>query len=201
MIDKLATNITCFYLKKDVIPQKEFDSYKYGFEILLSTVINIAIVLGVSVLISSPLEGILFMAAFIVTRSVGGGYHANSHRACIIIFTSVFILFCIFLRILDKEMVVIYCLLSSFISAITIAKIAPVEAINKPLSIRKRKKMESMSLIVASSFMIISLGLYYFSRIPGDMIACLLSGELAAAISMAVGAIINKKEGEHEVIV
>ena len=76
MIKKLANSMAYFYANNQYIPMSEINSYVYGFEILLSTVINIALVLIIASFLHLFIEAILFMGAFILIRNVGGGYHA-----------------------------------------------------------------------------------------------------------------------------
>ena len=80
---KEIRRMACFYIKHEYISEKEQNSYQYGFEILLSTIFNIAVVLCAAALLQSFLGAVLYMGSFILFRRVAGGYHAKKHWMCI----------------------------------------------------------------------------------------------------------------------
>jgi len=198
MIKKLANSMVCFYVKNNYISENETSSYVYGFEILLSTLLNTLLVLVAALFMHSFIEAIFYMAAFISLRTSGGGYHAKSHRACILTFTVMFIVFCLTINILDGKIPAMYSLFCSMVSAIIIWSVAPVEAPNKPLSSAKRKRYRSISLVVGCVFMVLALVTYLTSVIP-EITVYIFSGELAAALTMVAGAITTtRKEDDYE---
>ena len=194
MIKKLAKNIARFFVTKEYINPFEINSYQYGFEILLSTLFSIIPVLVLSLFFHSLLGALLYLASFILMRTTCGGYHAKKQSTCMLIFLSIFVIFSIGIRFLSNNIIAIYNMICTIISSLIIWKVAPVEASNKPLSYKTRRRNEKLCLAVGCIFMALSLTLYITITTPIIETAYLFSGELAAALSMIAGSI-KQKEG------
>ena len=196
MIKKLANSMASYYAYNQYIPMGEINSYVYGFEILLSTVINIALVLIIASFFHSLFESVYFMGTFILIRNAGGGYHAKSHIACILTFTTIFTVFCLMFNILSNYIPHMYNIACSISSIIIIWYIAPVEAPNKPLSTSKRKRYKKISVMYAFGFLILALITNMINILPNKLIY-VFSGEFAASFTLIVGAI-KRKEVVYE---
>ena len=65
------------------IIQKEFEAiYIYGFELLLSFVVSVSIILALSILIRKFFESLIFLVLFIAIRQFTGGFHARTYLKC-----------------------------------------------------------------------------------------------------------------------
>ena len=198
MIEKLASNITYFYLYNHIIPTDEYEAYQYGFEILLSTLVNIIAVIIISVFFKSTPGAVVYMSAFIIMRSAGGGYHADNHMTCILSFSCIFTLFCCLNQSMTNNLIALYNPICTTASAIIIWIYAPVEAPNKPLSETKLERYRFISLSVGCGFMIMELIDYFTMWIPATLSIYLFSGQLAAALSITAGAIKNERRDQVE---
>lgn len=87
MITSLAQRIANFLFKNNAIDEKKIDIYIYGFEIIISSCINIIIATILGILFSQLIECLIFLLSFIFLRKYCGGYHANTYSKCNIIFT------------------------------------------------------------------------------------------------------------------
>ncbi|MCR5194761.1 MAG: accessory gene regulator B family protein [Pseudobutyrivibrio sp.] len=84
-MDTIATKITEYILKKDIISKENFEIYKYGFvcfiELALSTLTSVVI----SLYLGMFLECLFFFLLFIPLRSFGGGIHMDKYWQCYIV--------------------------------------------------------------------------------------------------------------------
>jgi len=187
MIAKLSAITALFFANKDVYSHDEIDIYKYGFELLFSTIINSACILLIAALMGIVFESVLFAAAFIPLRLSAGGYHAKHHWSCILSTNTIFFAFAMMLRYMYTNFMLPYILLSVTVSFLLIWKLSPVEAVNKPLSIDQRKKQRNRSITIAAINMTIVIASYMLPQIPVSIVAYYISGMLAASLSLIMG--------------
>lgn len=145
------------YLEKNapsaISDESDSTFIRYGIEITLSSILNIVIIISLSVVFHSLLEGVLFLAVFITTRQFTGGFHANTYLRCNIVFSLCFLTalglykFVISLPVLIA--VVIY-----IADIVTISIMCPVENLNKPIAGKRqyyRFKIISVFLFLSQS--------------------------------------------------
>jgi accessory gene regulator B len=197
MIAKLAENMAMFYANKNVYDHNQIDVYKYGFELLISTVINCFTVLVISIFLGTLLDALLFMAAFVPLRTTAGGYHANHHWSCILGFNTIFFVFTIFCNRLPMGLVMPYALGAVIISSSLVWSFSPVEAINKPLTAEKRERNRRNSIIITSVNMVLIILLYYLPIIPVESISYYVSGALTAGLLLPITDMLNMKAKQH----
>jgi len=191
MIGKIAGNMASFYARNDLISGDEIESYKYGFEILLSTICNILLVMAIAAVVGAVPGALCYMAAFALLRCVAGGYHAPSHAVCILEYAAGFAIFAAVAFFLPPLYSALYALVCSIASAAVILKWAPVEAPNKPLSTRKRLRLERLSLFVGAVFTLFAMTIS-LAGLHSGLYIYVFSGELAAALSVAAGSRLSK---------
>ena len=86
MITALARIVTDFFLKYKAINNEDADIYQYGNEIIISSVIDLLIVFILGLIYKELLNAVLFFISFLLLRTFGGGYHANTYLKCKIIY-------------------------------------------------------------------------------------------------------------------
>lgn len=91
MIKKAAAGYVGWLCANGIVAPEKNKIYAYGMELVLSGLVNVLSVLLISILIFHPADGLLFLVAFIPLRTTAGGYHANSHLSCNIVFLSTFV--------------------------------------------------------------------------------------------------------------
>ena len=91
MIKKAAAGYTGWLCANGIVAPEKNKIYAYGMELVLSGLVNVLSVLLISILLFHPVDGLLFLAAFIPLRTTAGGYHANSHLSCNLVFLGTFI--------------------------------------------------------------------------------------------------------------
>ena len=195
MISKFALVLAGHFADRDIYKREEISIYKYGFELLLSTILNMAGILLISVFMDTVVGAVFFCAAFIPLRLSAGGYHAKHHWSCIVGFNIIFLAFAALHHYMSAGHILPYLLVSVLISSLLIWSLAPVEAVNKPLKDEQRKRQRQRSIIIACVNLAITLLFFTGQSINKflPLFAFYNSGALAASLSLLAAEILNKQ--------
>ena len=194
MIPAWAENISSFFIDNSVISENDRKVYSYCFELLISELINILIILAVTILSKQYVNIAVFLSAFLLLRKCAGGYHANTHCGCTII------LFLILTFFIISEIVLSYkskCILQFFNILTTLPIIcifAPVDNFNKPLKNEQRKKFKTYSIIITVALIGV---ICFFALIKFEKSYELSCGMFIVAVSIVAAKL---KEGKHYLI-
>ncbi len=91
------------FCEQKVIDEAKADAYVYGYELLISSVVSILLVVLITVLYEVMCGYTLsFLIGFIPQRIYIGGYHATSHTRCYLAFSGL-ALICILLSKAIKQ--------------------------------------------------------------------------------------------------
>ena len=196
MISKMSLLLSNYFARKGVYPLKKIRVYQYGFELLLSTIINLLGILFTAVFMGIILEAIFFCIGFISLRRMAGGYHAKHHWSCIIGFNVIFSVFAVFHQYLNERFTSTYLLFAMIMSTIFIWLLAPVEAVNKPLgdSHKNRQRKKSTALICFSLVATLSLCHFELHDDYRTIFAFYISGIFAASLSLVAAIVANGRE-------
>lgn len=188
MISQLAQRLAYFFVEKNIIQAEEKEVYAYGYEIMISEIINWIITIIIVLFTGKIIETFVYMLAFMRLRGALGGFHANSHIGCIVISTVVYI---ICLYIIYQTPINIYWIL--IIAGLVlhmglVFAIAPVAHTNKPFvneaeCLKFRKKSHRLSIIYGTICIIFLLSPLYMLK---SYSYCILLGMLSSSISMVV---------------
>jgi len=192
MIAKASNKIAIYFANNNIFKQEEVSVYSYGFELLLSTILNGLGILMISIFMKDILASILFTLAFIPLRLAGGGYHAKHHWSCILSINVAFLFFIVLLNNVSESFTSYYVLFVSMISSLIVWILAPVEAANKPVSESKQKNMRKRSIFIAIINMLVALSFFTIPILPVKIAAYYLSGAFASSVSMVVASITSK---------
>ena len=166
MIKKAAAGYVGWLCANGIVAPEKNKIYAYGMELVLSGLVNVLSVLLISILIFHPADGLLFLVAFIPLRTTAGGYHANSHLSCNIVFLSTFVaLECLGHLLLKYGSVILY-LAIAVISLVTLLILSPSEAKNKPLTPEQRRRNRRRSLILGGLNLAIGIFLIWGLQAP-----------------------------------
>lgn len=184
MINSMTVALCNKLCRLGIFPKKREKVYIYGFELLISSVIGIMVLIAISIAEGNCFAWLPYLLGFIPARITGGGYHAKTHFTCILSFSLVFSLFLLLSNHVDIRPIT-YIFLSLATLIISLA-VAPVEAINKPLTKEKRIKNRKRCLMCAIITQVMAM-LICVMRIPcGEYIDLYFFGEFAAGMSMIV---------------
>ena len=70
-----------------MVDESKADAYVYGYELLISSVVSVLLVILVSAVCGDVRYSLSFLIGFIPQRIYIGGYHATSHTRCYLAFT------------------------------------------------------------------------------------------------------------------
>ena len=192
MINKMASFITHYFIKKEIITRNEYDIYLYGFELLISTIINGMSIIMISLFMGCFFGGILFMIAFIPLRITTGGYHAKNHFLCFLTINITFGILLLCIRLVSIDNAIPVSLFIVLFSSLSIWGFAPVGNKNKPLSYTQVNYLKTKSLYFATINMLLLIFLFIFPNALFLLLIYYYSGVFAASASLIVAYIKNK---------
>ena len=141
-------------------------------------------VLLISILLFHPVDGLIFLVAFIPLRTTAGGYHANSHLSCNLVFLGTFIVLEALGYWLQKYCTIPLYLATAVISLVTLLILSPSEAKNKPLTLEQRRRNRRRSLILGGLNLAIGIILIWVLQVPASWCTSYYLGVIAASIAM-----------------
>lgn len=191
MIQTAAAALAGQWAKDGVIQAADTEAYQYGLELMLSTLMNIAVMLGLSIAAGHAWLFVPYLAAFIPLRLSAGGYHAKRHSGCILFNAGTYFAGLSVMILLPTQATAILCIMESCFSLVVIVLFAPVPAKNKPLSAREHKRNRRISLSLGFLFLTLCV-LFYSSNalafIWSRMVFC---GQAAATMLLMVEKIVS----------
>ena len=91
MVESSANKITSFLICNNIIEQKEYNLYLYGFKTLIAFIVNIVVILIIGNMLNRFKETVLFLACYCPIRQFTGGYHAENYKKCLLTFISIYL--------------------------------------------------------------------------------------------------------------
>lgn len=193
----LSDKLTECYVKINDVQEEKIEIYRYGFKLIISDIINFAIILTLGVLIGSFLDSVCFLIVLVVVRRFSGGFHAKTFLVCrlsmIITYLCVQILSDLLGELSDFNLII--SLVINIISLTVIVCHSPVENVNKPLNDRQRKINKRKAIIASLLCFALSQIMIIADIDEGVTISLTLA---AVAILMPIGLAV-KKRGENNV--
>ena len=160
MINRLSRSIVLFFTQKNIISNSELDSYIYGFQFLLSTMLNLSTILLIMIYTGKITETILYIISVFILRHHTGGYHAKTPERCFVMTIGVYILMLFIISIITINLSII--ISGLFLPAlIIIIKFAPIVHKNNPVHgsdlYRHRRYSVIISTLIACAVIIFAL--------------------------------------------
>jgi len=162
MIENLSAKSVRLLLNNYIIKEEDQDIYKYGLELLFSTIINVILVITIGCLFGKLPQTILFLLEYCSVKRYAGGYHARTHVRCIVTFSVLYFIMLVVFEVFDLSKVNAASLLVGAISFLLVMILAPMEDANKPLEEEERKLyfLKCRQLLLLSSVINILLFVY-----------------------------------------
>lgn len=160
----------------------------FGYELLIIAFVGIMLMVVVSCYVQQPLAWIPFLIGFAPLRTTAGGFHANKQWKCYIVSTCIYAA-CLLYASKIVSVGPVQIVLAAVTAVITWC-MAPVEAINKPLSETKRNKNRLRSIIIVCMDMIVAI-ITCLAEISNVAISLFFLGGISASISLVVAKVIN----------
>lgn len=187
MIRSAAVALAKQWAKNGVIHAADIEAYQYGLELMISTLINISVMIGLSIAFGHVWLFIPYLAAFIPLRLSAGGYHAEHHLSCTLFNAIVYFASLIVVNMLKSPVTNLACIIESCVSLSVIFLLAPVPARNKPLSTTERKRNRHISLGLGFLFLILCMLFYYTQILEHIWCKILFCGQAAATLLLVLG--------------
>ena len=148
MINRLSKSIALFFAKNSIISNDDIDSYIYGFQLLLSILLNLSTISLIMIYSGKIKETILYITSTFVLRHHTGGYHAKTPERCFILTTSIDILILIIVNIvtIKPSIIILGLLIPSFI---VIWKLSPIVHENNPVRESDLYRHRQYSIIIS----------------------------------------------------
>lgn len=163
IISLLSNQIVDRLCNSGIIPNEQKPIYVYGFEIVISSIIGLLLVLVLSLVSDHFIDGVFFYVVFVVTRTYTGGYHANSYLKCNVVFSTVYILVLVLSELLaSMYSIVMHCMILVIYFAAVLG-LAPMENLNKPMSDKEISINRTKCIVLSIIWCSISLLLYELS--------------------------------------
>jgi accessory gene regulator B len=190
----MASKMAFFLVRREIVREEKSDIYAFGLEILIASVVNGILAAAISLSLGIFWQSMLMLFPFLLIRSNGGGYHADSHTGCMLGFVFVYSSFLFAAKHLPPGTVLPLALCSLMIGTAVILAIGPLPHKNRPVSGRELKSFSVKTRILAVLLAIVgSVGLFFS---PCLFIYFAL-GIVIAAGSLLAGCIQTKSEGGH----
>lgn len=189
MIRFLSSKLADFLWKKQVISDEDREICVYGYELIISSLFGVGLVLALGAVIDKMVDTVIFIVVFMLTRQYCGGYHANSYVKCITVFSAVYCIVIALTTLMSATFGVVVWVMTIAAAESVIIELSPMENENKPMSDHEKKKNRIISVIISLAVSAISAGILAVSKEISLLIALTL---LSTAVLMIIEK--NKKE-------
>lgn len=139
MISNMASCIVDALIRNKVIDIQSTSVYQYGFEIFISSVLTVLIIIISGILFHCLTAAMVYFILFVLLRSICGGYHAKTYWQCNLTFAVVTTAVLLVFRFMTLEQFEELHICSIIFSILVTAHYAPIENENKPLSAKQKK--------------------------------------------------------------
>lgn len=181
MITQSASRIVDTGIRRNRILEEEKDVYLYGYTILIETLICMICSLAIGIVFVKIIELLLFLGSFILLRTFGGGYHANTAKNCITLSALMIAVFCITIRsriFIDQSFGLILIVgISTIIVFLLRSKITVKEEVVE-------KRRTSVTRMLYLLFLLMTCILHYYKL--NDYAVCISLSQLVWLTSLVV---------------
>lgn len=195
VVTKISEIITDILLRSKVIKKEDYEIYRYGYEIGVSTLTSIIVVLLIGIFWGKILETCIFLIVFSSSRIFCGGFHAHTEWHCKICYWTMYILTILLVGISNQMpyMSMLYLLIGILIVT-CIFLYAPIENVNKPLLQEEKREYRKKSFAIVITFLVCATITYkvYYTACSTIMFSLLIVGGL-----MIYDTQLNKNGGVH----
>lgn len=187
MFEFLAEKTTEMLESRNIISEDRA-IYRYGIEIVISTIAGTVLLMTVGVIFNCVLEAIIYDTMFFTLRRYTGGYHSTTHVGCIGTFMLCFMIY-IFIKPYIDISIILVCIIILMAIAI-IASLSPVQSNNKILNELEQQQYRLYSIILSIIVGIICLVLKVLNI---DIYKILTYSFSLIIILMIGGKVLNEK--------
>ncbi|PKM93595.1 MAG: hypothetical protein CVU84_14590 [Firmicutes bacterium HGW-Firmicutes-1] len=158
MISNISSKLAIVMYKNNNKQIADIEVYKYGLELMISSIVNMLVMIGLSLALSCFKEAILYILFFAILRISAGGYHASTHFKCLLLYSLIMFPIIRFIEILKVGLNSHFVLLVCCVSIFCVFRYAPVDSENKPLNKKEYylfKKSSRNTVLIQSTILIL----------------------------------------------
>lgn len=174
MIQTAATLFTRYMIRQGVC-KEDFEVHCYGIEVILSTVIDLFLILTVGYISNMMIEALVFYFGFWIIRKFSGGYHCKTYFYCISLHVLTFMAFTLTVALFQNFYVkAITCV----VGILTFLWLSPIK--NRKCTEATYVKYKCISLLVLLLYILLSWSTFYgemftylILSVSGYMLVCI----------------------------
>ncbi|NYB75554.1 accessory gene regulator B family protein [Sedimentibacter hydroxybenzoicus DSM 7310] len=181
MIDYLSCSIADYFCANKIIYDSEKKIYIYGLRLIMSTLVSILAIIGISILINEKLITAIFLSVFITIRRYSGGYHASTYFRCILTFILLYLAIISIILFTNHDYIIIISCVTAITAIFIFLKYSPVDNENKKLTTHQKIKNKKISLYLLFAlyafsipFIGVNIRLFYTVAITLFMVSMLI---------------------------
>lgn len=198
MLHSLSKRIAFFVCEKtDLLP---LEIYVYGFELIISSIIETSALLLVGFLIGKIIETMLFLFSFSSIRFFSGGYHANSYLKCFAVtLVNYFLVLFLYNNLIDfsVNIILVFSLVTFILSLILFIKVCPVKSKGKTiLNYKMQKRLSVIALCINMALVMVLFYILKNSILIIVLPTILMVDTLIVIEKIKQGVVKNGKENE-----
>lgn len=163
IISFLSNRLADFLCEKEIIEKEQKPIYKYGIEIIISSMIGFLLIFTIGLIFGMLIKACIFYMVFVYTRIYTGGYHASSYLKCNMVLLIIYLWVLFFSEMLISSYSIIVHLMILIMYISSIFGFAPITNANKPMGEDEIKKNRKKSILISIVWCVLSLGLYFLS--------------------------------------
>ncbi len=172
-------------IRHGIIKDQETDVYRYGFDLLVFSLINIILLVFVGLAVNRAGSVALILLGYIPLQSMGGGYHADTHLRCMLLmlFDMGIALFAV--EFANRNLLIA----GACIGIIIIFLLAPVQHPSAPFGINFAKRMKGLVRVYST---IIFVAMFFSMKEYKTVSSCMATSIILSSFSLC-GAMIKSK--------
>lgn len=194
MTEKFAQQISNYLVSIQIASADNREIIAYGLFHILSSGIQIIILIATTWLFKNPLQILAFTLCFTSLKCYAGGVHARKHWSCLMTFTVMAQTICLLCRCFSQNMALYLAIPVSALALVIIVWKAPVTHPNNPKPKRKRKRYRKLAILIATIQLAFTTIICLFFPTGIGIIFSGTLGELSAAITLILPMLPERRE-------
>ncbi len=175
-----------------IIKEEDQDIYQYGMELLISTLINLVLIITIGLIFGKLPQTILFLLEYCFVKRYAGGYHATTHARCILTFSILYTVMLLGFHVFQVYRVNLSIFVTCMISILSVLILAPVEDKNKPLEQEEIKLYSLRSKQILLFGVVFNILLYIWIGDKSSLLLFAMAAQIWVGAAVVAGSIKNK---------
>lgn len=187
---KIAKLLADYVIQKGTVKKDESEMYEYGFQIAIESMLCLITCFGISLVLNTIPEGILFFIIFVPLRSYAGGLHLDNYWSC---FSLSCLTFFAIMTVGKYLTISIYiALVILLLLELAVYKMYPVENINRTVDVDEDKQFKKrlQQFLLFDSIIAIICTIFEWRTYMQTIVLTFFM----VTITMAIGKVKNKKQ-------